>query len=321
MTTWLQRHVSDYSAVNHQHQVVLQLIEKVSQSDRNPTGRILKILTKCLSKSMHTLYRSGSGGHSSLWGLRRLWIMTLLSVVENTCFKNIETTSLLSRSVKSHSFAVCFRSQSNNYTQEVSSKICNMSNTELQLLQYLVCIQKNLVNHIINTFNNSNGESEKSFIGLNSCLASSENYSKIEMELNLCRFLADGVTHDPAGTSYIEMTEVEGHDKSGADDSIQPAQESNDSEDEVDSTFKMHNARISSLVDQLLEISSPNNGNSLSNVNVVMWLHRFIVEEIIFCGSCISTTTWYASNCWNPEKQKHCALEYLIFFLYHVRMS
>ena len=90
--------------------------------------------------------------------------------------------------------------------------------------------------------------------------------------------------------------------------------------DEIKASLNVHMCRLSSHFDRLrcLYYSSPYD-SICSFDGTLFWLYQFVTEELLFCGTCVSTSGWYTSNCWDPRSQKTHALKYCSFLLNSVR--
>lgn len=349
ISIWLKRHVSDHSAIHHQHQVVLLLLKVASTSYSpstmesasgfDPARYSIQLLEKILCESMQVLHSSGAGGHMSLWGLRRLWVQTLLSVLpvppplDHQQKKQVfgreeqECTKKRNQGRKQHGFNVCFGAQYNHLLQDnvtessshgpaVDSVINNEHNCSEKIL-YFASVQRKALNRIIENFNEvKNADVVDSYIGLSlSDHVGRVSFSAIEVALDLPQLLEDGVTY------RLNMPGTNPSSDRGVGAMVEVASiEEEMEEDEVTASLRMHSARLTSLLQQLPTITLPQIAEGYSNSSaIVNWLFQFLTEEVLFCGTCISTSGWYTSNCWDPKKQKQCALEYIIFLNYQVR--
>ena len=342
----MKRHVSDHSAINHQHQVALLIIKMVSCSPSaslpDPVRYCLQMLEKNLRESMQVLHSSGSGGHASLWALRRLWVQTLLQVlvpgsglfqVEKQVEKERETERRIAMR-KEHGFNICFGSQTNisQVTESVTDDMPNDSET----LLYYAGVQHKALDKITANFNDAKVTGERdSYIGLSSSFHTGNVvFSAIEVALDLSRLLEDGITYalpasitcsnmrhkvtdtgtdDECGNVPSDNVNIDDYGKGGDDDRGRDLEE----DDEVTASLLMHSARLSSLMQRLPTSCNKEGVRNTGNV-LVLWLFQFLSEELLFCGTCITTSGWYTSNCWDPKKQKTCAFEYIIYIVYQV---
>jgi hypothetical protein len=371
ISIWLKRHVSDHSAINHQHQVALLLVAATTLPD--PLQHTLLLLGRSLGQSMQVLHSSGCGGHASLWSLRRLWVQTLLGVLRQQCFGRREVCSEEERgagvTALKHGFDVCFSESAASVTAagagagagaaagaagaaagmaagaaattEVPSVRVGMRGDE-DALVYLAAVQKKALGRIAEHFDGARskdaraqdqggeqeGEEGDSYIGLSSSPRQSGRvqFSRIEIELDLPRLLSDGVTYRAGGWGGGREESAGGDDASSlCKDSYAEDKEEEEEEDddEVTASLQLHSRRLSALMQRLpaLVTQCTDPTSSTRNNVLAVWLSQFITEEILFCGTCISTSGWYTSNCWDPQKQKVCALEYCIFVIYQVSQS
>jgi len=309
ISEWLKRHVSDHSAINHQHQVTLLLMKVAATTLDEPSEYTANLLKKNLCESMYVLHSSGSGGHASLWNLRRLWVQTLLSLVQQIIPSNTKENKLTYGG-----FDVCFDTK-----EKGNEKVACMLSDESSTLAYHSKIQGNVLSSIVDNFNanaNANSDDDDSYIGLSSShLGSVEiEFSPIEIELELPKLLQDGVTYCLPGTPPANSI---------AHDNEQSVSIDEDSgTDEVTASLDMHCARFSALLQGLVAIqhtvTMPGGSGAVDMNQLLIWLFKFVTEELLFIGTCISTSGWYTSNCWDPVKQKTCALEYCSFMIYQV---
>jgi hypothetical protein len=327
MSVWLKRHVSDHSAINHQHQVARLMFEVANNTLPNPCGYTIAMLEKFMSQSMQVLHSSGSGGHASLWSLRRLWVQTLLGVLQGQ-LRRVQSSSgqgVCAPGIiqKMHSFDACLgRRMPPHLIDHVHT--CVASAADSDTLFYHSNVQKRVLSCIVNKFDQTIDDDDDTYVGLSSLCQQSGliDFSDIELELNLQRLLTDGVTYaEPLHVGQNSSGDCE--DDQGDSDSISEDSSSGGAggdTDEVSASLHMHSARFSALFQLIpsLDNEAWTSENSDCVTLLSIWLSKFVTEELLFCGTCICSSGWYTSNCWDPKKQKACALEYSIFLIYQV---
>lgn len=309
ISVWLKRHVSDHSAVNHQHQVTLLLVSIATASVAEPFTYTINLYQKIFCESMKVLHSGGSGGHASLWSLRRMWVQSLL-----TTLQHLTPPYKSNKSLVPGGYDMCFENQ-----DITGANFHSATETESDELIYLANIQSNVLYTIIDNIDtDDNDDTQDSFVGLSGCKPGSTvvEFSAIENELDLSKFLQDGVTYAIPGVNSVESVRTGSHEKEVNDKAHR---------DEVAASLQLHSSRISALFQKLFVLQrerTSQNGRNCDERGVkalVIWLSNFVTEELLFVGTCINTSGWYTSNCWDPQRQKVCGLEYCAFIIYQVR--